>query len=53
MEGKIRVRWAEAMVAGSSWNNVYNVFPHGVPYAGVSKSGICGGILFVETIFDY
>ena len=27
-------RVAEAMVAGNSWINAHNVFPHGVPYAG-------------------
>ena len=46
-------RVAEAMVAGNSWINAHNVFPHGVPYAGVNKSGMGGGVLSVETLFDY
>jgi len=46
-------RVAEAMVAGSSWINAHNLFPHGVPYAGVGKSGMGGGVLAVETLFDY
>jgi aldehyde dehydrogenase (NAD+) len=46
-------RVAEAMVAGNSWINAHNIFPHGVPYAGVNKSGMGGGVLSVETLFDY
>ncbi len=46
-------RVAEAMVAGNSWINAHNVFPHGVPYAGVKKSGLGGGVLSVETLLDY
>lgn len=46
-------RVAEAMVSGNSWINAHNVFPHGVPYAGVNKSGLGGGVLSVETLFDY
>ena len=46
-------RVAEAMVAGSSWINAHNLFPHGVPYAGVNKSGMGGGVLSVETLLDY
>jgi acyl-CoA reductase-like NAD-dependent aldehyde dehydrogenase len=46
-------RVAEAMVAGNSWINAHNVFPHGVPYAGVNRSGLGGGVLSVETLFDY
>ncbi|MFZ5830676.1 MAG: aldehyde dehydrogenase family protein, partial [Planctomycetota bacterium] len=46
-------RVAEAMVAGNSWINAHNLFPHGVPYAGVNKSGMGGGVLSVETYFDY
>jgi acyl-CoA reductase-like NAD-dependent aldehyde dehydrogenase len=46
-------RVAEAMVAGNSWINAHNIFPHGVPYAGVNKSGLGGGVLSVETLFDY
>lgn len=46
-------RIAEAMVAGNSWINAHNVFPHGVPYGGVNKSGMGGGVLSIETLFDY
>jgi acyl-CoA reductase-like NAD-dependent aldehyde dehydrogenase len=46
-------RVAEAMVAGNSWINAHNLFPHGVPYAGVGKSGMGGGVLSVQTLFDY
>lgn len=46
-------RVAEAMVAGNSWINAHNLFPHGVPYAGVKKSGLGGGVLSAETFFDY
>jgi aldehyde dehydrogenase (NAD+) len=46
-------RVAEAMVAGNSWINAHNLFPHGVPYAGIHKSGMGGGVLSVETLFDY
>jgi acyl-CoA reductase-like NAD-dependent aldehyde dehydrogenase len=46
-------RVAESMVAGNSWINAHNVFPHGVPYAGVNRSGMGGGVNSVETLFDY
>ncbi len=46
-------RVAEAMVSGNSWINSHNLFPHGVPYAGVNKSGMGGGVLSVHTLFDY
>jgi len=46
-------RLAEAMLAGNSWINAHNIFPHGVPYAGVNKSGLGGGVLSVETLVDY
>lgn len=46
-------RVAEAMVAGNSWINAHNVFPLGVPYAGVNKSGMGGGVLSIDTLFDY
>jgi acyl-CoA reductase-like NAD-dependent aldehyde dehydrogenase len=47
------VRVAEQLSAGSSWINCHNVFPHGVPYAGIHKSGLGGGVLSPETLFDY
>jgi acyl-CoA reductase-like NAD-dependent aldehyde dehydrogenase len=46
-------RVAETMVAGNSWINAHNVFPHGVPYGGVNKSGVGGGVLGPDTLFDY
>lgn len=46
-------RVAEAMVAANSWINAHNLFPHGVPYAGIKKSGMGGGVLAVETLLDY
>ncbi len=46
-------RVAEAMVSGNSWINAHNVFPHGVPYAGINKSGMGGGVLSIETLLDY
>ncbi|MEO1993325.1 MAG: aldehyde dehydrogenase family protein [Pirellulales bacterium] len=46
-------RVAELMVAGNSWINAHNVFPHGVPYGGVNKSGMGGGVNSIETLFDY
>jgi aldehyde dehydrogenase (NAD+) len=46
-------RVAEALVAGNSWINAHNVFVHGVPYAGVNLSGMGGGVLSPETLFDY
>jgi acyl-CoA reductase-like NAD-dependent aldehyde dehydrogenase len=46
-------RVAEAMVAGNSWINAHNVFPHGVPYAGCNLSGMGGGVNSPETLMDY
>lgn len=46
-------RVAEAMIAGNSWINAHNVFAQGVPYGGVNKSGLGGGVLSVETLMDY
>ena len=46
-------RVAEQLVAGNSWINAHNVFVHGVPYAGIHKSGMGGGVLSVETLLDY
>ena len=46
-------RVAEAMIAGNSWINAHNVFAHGVPYGGVNKSGLGGGVLSIETLMDY
>jgi len=46
-------RVADAMVSGNSWINGHNIFLHGVPYAGVNKSGMGGGVMSVGTLFDY
>lgn len=46
-------RVAEALCAGNSWINAHNLFPHGVPYGGVNSSGMGGGVLSVQTLFDY
>lgn len=46
-------RVAESLVAGNSWINAHNLFPHGVPYAGIKKSGMGGGVLSVHTLVDY
>src|SRR3954471_18316867 len=46
-------RVAEQMKAGNSWINALNVFPHGVPYGGIGKSGLGGGVNSPETLFDY
>ncbi len=46
-------RVADALVAGNSWINAHNLFPFGVPYGGVNKSGLGGGVLSVETLYDY
>lgn len=44
---------AKHMVAGNCWINAHNLFPHGVPYAGINKSGLGGGVLSRETLEDY
>lgn len=46
-------RVAEEMIAGNSWINAHNVFAHGVPYGGINKSGMGGGVLSIETLMDY
>jgi acyl-CoA reductase-like NAD-dependent aldehyde dehydrogenase len=46
-------RVAEALVAGNSWINAHNLFPHGVPYGGCNLSGCGGGVLGPETFLDY
>ena len=46
-------RVAEALCSGNSWINAHNLFPHGVPYGGVHKSGLGGGVNSIETLFDY
>ncbi len=46
-------RVAEEMCAANSWINAHNVFAHGVPYGGIHKSGMGGGVLSIETLLDY
>ncbi|MEZ6129915.1 MAG: aldehyde dehydrogenase family protein [Planctomycetaceae bacterium] len=46
-------RVAEAFEAGNGWINAHNVFAHGIPYGGVGKSGMGGGVLSAETLNDY
>jgi aldehyde dehydrogenase (NAD+) len=46
-------RVAEAFTAGNGWINAHNVVVHGVPYAGVGKSGMGGGVVSPETLNDY
>jgi len=46
-------RVAEVLVAGNSWINAHNLFPHGVPYAGCNLSGCGGGVLGPDTFLDY
>ena len=46
-------RVAEQMVAGNSWINAHNLFAHGIPYGGINKSGMGGGVASIETYLDY
>ena len=46
-------RVAESLLAGNSWINAHNIFAHGIPYGGVNKSGMGGGVLSIETLLDY
>ena len=46
-------RVAEEMCAANSWINAHNVFAHGIPYGGIHKSGLGGGVLSIETLYDY
>lgn len=46
-------RVAEAFQSGNGWINAHNVVVHGVPYAGVGKSGMGGGVVSPETLNDY
>ena len=46
-------RVAEAFETGNGWINAHNVVVHGVPYAGVKKSGMGGGVVSLETLLDY
>jgi aldehyde dehydrogenase (NAD+) len=46
-------RVAESFESGNGWINAHNVVVHGVPYAGVGKSGLGGGVVSPETLNDY
>ena len=46
-------RVASQFEAGNGWINSHNVVVHGVPYAGVKKSGMGGGVVSLETLLDY
>lgn len=46
-------RVAEAFRAGNGWINAHNVIVHGVPYAGIGKSGMGGGVVSPDTLNDY
>ncbi len=46
-------RVAESFDAGNGWINSHNVVVHGVPYAGIKKSGMGGGVVSIETLLDY
>lgn len=46
-------RVAESFHAGNGWINAHNVIVHGVPYGGIGKSGMGGGVVSPETLFDY
>lgn len=46
-------RVAEAMVVANSWINAHNVFEFGIPYAGIRKSGMGGGVNSLATLMDY
>ncbi len=46
-------RVAEAFVSGNGWINAHNVIVHGVPYGGVGKSGMGGGVVSPDTLNDY
>ena len=46
-------RVAEQLTAGNSWINAHNLFAHGIPYGGCNLSGCGGGVLGVDTFWDY
>jgi aldehyde dehydrogenase (NAD+) len=46
-------RIAESLVAGNAWINAHNVFAYGLPYGGVNRSGLGGGVNSPATFYDY
>ncbi len=46
-------RVAEKMEVGNAWINAHNVFAYGLPYGGVNRSGVGGGVNSPATFHDY
>lgn len=46
-------RVASRLVAGNAWINAHNVFAYGLPYGGVNRSGLGGGVNSPATFYDY
>ncbi|MBL8816605.1 MAG: aldehyde dehydrogenase [Planctomyces sp.] len=46
-------RVAENFRSGNGWINAHNVIVHGVPYGGIGKSGMGGGVVSPDTLNDY
>lgn len=46
-------RVAEQLVAGNAWINAHNVFAYGLPYGGINRSGLGGGVNSSDTFYDY
>ncbi len=46
-------RVAESFQSGNGWINAHNVIVHGVPYGGIGKSGMGGGVVSPDTLNDY
>jgi acyl-CoA reductase-like NAD-dependent aldehyde dehydrogenase len=46
-------RVAEQLVAGNAWINAHNVFAYGLPYGGINRSGLGGGVNSPATFYDY
>lgn len=44
---------AEHVVAGNAWINAHNVFAYGLPYGGINRSGLGGGVNSPATFYDY
>lgn len=44
---------AERLIAGNAWINAHNVFAYGLPYGGINRSGIGGGVNSPATFYDY
>jgi len=46
-------RFAEDMLVGNTWINAHNVFAYGLPYGGINRSGMGGGVNSPATFYDY